>query len=521
MADYQFTAALNAATFPLVTRYQPRSVIIGQYDAKLHDPASNPMTYAENNPQNFPQVLYCENVLPTTEGCRSVGYSAVQAAFPGAGVPDDVIILRNDVDSWYYSPAQGMNYVTAALGSPWVSTSPLAGAPVATDYKISVAYVNGQTFVCYGNFGGASIILRWTGAVFTDVTAAFSGLTGANIRAICGSGNYLLVIYSDSSIKWSSLTDPLNFTPSAASGAGSQIPVDMRGFPQSLTPVSGGFLIHCTENTVASVYTQNSAQPWIFREVKNSGGLLSWRYVARETSAGVAYLFGSYGMQSMNMREAENIHPNLTEFISSKILETFDGATNLLSIARVANIFVKIAFLGGRYLTVSYGTTDYKGPFNYILIYDYTLRRWGKFKVDHYDIFQSPEAAPTLATPFDALFILKGDGSVQQILLDERVSADAGVLILGRYQLSRGYQICSQSLELEVLDSNEAPTVHVATSYNGTTLGELHQMVLYEATEGYRQYQYQIEGQNLSYIIKGQFNLVTALLTITKGAKYS
>jgi hypothetical protein len=518
VAEHKFTAALNAATFPLVTRFQPRSVLMAQFDARLRDPASNPQNNTDNNPQNLPQVLYCENVLPTGEGCRSVGYSNVQAQFPGVGTPDDVIILRNDDDSWYYAPAQGMNYVTAALGTPWVSTNPLAGAPVIVDYKISVAYVNGQTFVCFGN-SPSSIILQWDGAAFIDVTATFTGLTGAEIKAICGSGNYLIAIYSDASVKWSSLVDPLDFVASSTSGAGGQTPIDMRGTPLALTPVSGGFLIHCTENTVAAVYTQNSAQPWIFREVRNSGGLLSWRYLARETSAGVAYLFGTYGMQSLNLREAEAIHTNLTEFVSSKIIESFDTTTNLLSITRAAAIYVKVAFLGGRYLCVSYGTTDSKGPFSYILVYDANLRRWGKLKVDHYDIFQSAEAAPDLLSPFDSLFVLKTSGAVDQIILDDRIAADSGVLILGRYQLTRTQQIGLQELELEVLDSNEAPTVHVATSYNGTTVGEILPMVLHASSDNYRQYQKQIEGENLSFIIKGAFNLATVLISATKGAR--
>jgi hypothetical protein len=520
MAQYTLTAALNASTFPFVTRFQPRSVIIGTMDGRLRDPTSNPQNFLDNNPQNIPQVLYCENVLPSTEGIRSVAFSNVQAAFPGAGVPDDVLILRTDTDTWYFSPSQGMNYVTPALGTPWVSTNPLAGAPIAVEYKVSAAYVGGFTFICYWKPGTSTgIILKWDGATFTDITATFLGVTGSTIKAICNSGNYLIAL-SGTAIKWSSLTNPIDFTIVAGSGAGSQIPIDVRGVAIALTQISGGFLIHCTENTVASVYTQNAAAPWIFREVRNSGGLLSWNYLARDTSAGVAYIFSSYGMQQQTLKEAENLHPILTEFISSKILETFDSTTNLLSISRVAGIYIKVAFLGGRFLCVSYGTTAAAGPFNYVLIYDITLRRWGKLKVDHYDMFQSAETSPILVSPFDALFVLKTDGSVDQLVIDERIiSTTTSVVILGRYQLSRGNQLCSQELELEVLDSNQAPTVHVVTNYNGTTLGQAIQMTLYESSDNYRHYQKQIEGENLSYIIKGQFNLATAILTFSKGGR--
>lgn len=515
MARYEFTAALNAATFPLVTRFQPRPVVIGQLDGRLRDPSSSTTNNLDNNPQNIPQVLYCENVLPTDAGVRSIGYSDVQPAFPAAYVAtkqDDVFILRDgDVSSWFFEPARGLNYVTTALGAPWVSTNPIAGAPLVTPPYVTLAYVNGFTYVCYEN----NVLLRWDGgAGFTDVSGSLIGITSTGIRAICGAGNYLIVIYADNSTKWSSLTDPLDFTPSTLTGAGSQIPLDIRGYPTALSPISGGFLIHCSENTVAAVYTQNAAQPWIFREVKNSGGIGDrWNDTARDMSTGFIYQFNKYGLQQLNLRDAETIHANLTEFVSSGVLETFDNTTNLLSITR-DTFSRKISFLSGRFLCLSYGAVA-ESQFQYVLIYDVALRRWGKLKVDHIDIFTDTDVADV----FDSVYVLKNDGVCTKVVIDLAATGSDGVIILGRYQLSRGYQICSQELELEVLDGSDIVTVDIAVNYNGTTVGQMNSMVLYESDDNYRKFQQQIEGSNLSYIIKGSFNLATALLTITKGAR--
>ena len=519
MAQYKFAAALNAATFPLVTRFQPRPVLIGQMDNRLRDPSSNPQSNFDNNPQNLPQVTYMENVMPTTEGCRSTGFSNVQAAIPGAGTPDDVYIIRDGgINSWYYMPAQGMNYVTQTFGNPWVSTNPLAGAPLGTGVDVSLAYVNGVSYSCFSQ----TALLQWNGVNFVNVSGTLAGIAIGNLRSICGAGNYLIGIdAATNSIRWSSLTNPLDFVPSTITGAGNQIPLDMRGPPELLSPISGGFLIHCSENVVAAVYTNNVAQPWIFREVRNSGGIITRYGLSKESSTGSVYMFNHYGLQSLNLRDAENIHANVTDFITDKILETFNSATNLLSISRVTQLHVKLAFVAGRYLCLSY--TDVAAPYptyKYALIFDSSLKRWGKIKVDHKDIFGSgvnlndrPKSAG------DGLHVLKPDGSVDQIVLDERVQADSGVLILGRYQLSRTHQICSQELELEVFDSNEAPTVHIATNYNGTTVGEILAMTLHQATDNYRRYQKQIEGENLSYIIKGSFSIASLLLTTTKGAR--
>lgn len=514
MALYSLTAALNAASFPMVSRYQPRSVIIPQYDGRLRDPTTSTTSNADNNPSNVPQMTYCENVLPTSDGVMSVGYTNVLADFVGAGVcfGDDVYVLRNgDTGHWYFCPAQGRNYVTNDLMTvPWASTNPLAGLPVVAG--VSTADVDGVTYVCYAN----TAVLRWEGgAGFTDVSGLLlGGVVAPGIRAICGSGNYLILVYADNSVKWSSLTNPLDFTPSAATGAGSQIPLDIRGNPLYASQISGGFLVHCTENVVAAVYTQNVAQPWIFREVKNSGGLVNgFDNVSREASTGFIYQYSTYGMQQLNLRDAETIHPSVSDYIIQHVVEEFDTVTNLLSItSRGPLIYSKVAFLGGRYLCISLGPARYQ--YKTAVIFDVALKRWGKLKVDHSDIFARVEAGQDYA-----LHVLKTTGAVDHVIIDGSAVADSGVLILGKYQLSRSAQLCSQELELEVLDASDDLDVFIATSYNGTTVGQILQMIEYASTDNYRKYQKQIEGENLTYIIKGSFMLATALLTVTKGAR--
>ncbi len=516
MAEYKFTAALNAAEIPQITRMQQRNVIIGGLDNRLRDPATTNSSNQENNPQNLPQVLYCENALPIPSGgMKSVGYTSVQAAGPTSNFDDIYIIRDEDEREWYFCPAQGYNYVINSFGNPWVSTNPRPGAPLdATTNRFSIAYVNGLTYICYArNFIG-----HWDSATaaFVDDGGTITGVAVADIVSIAGAGNYLLLITDDSSVKWSSLVNPLDFVPSELTGAGSQIPVDIRGVPTVMSPLSGGFLVHCRHNTVAAIYTQNSSQPWIFREVKNAGGFLSRAHFSKDTSSGSLYAFTTYGLQSMTLREAETIQPAASDFLSGRVYETFDAGTKLLSLIESSTgpFNVKITHALNRYLVLSYGLP---GVAEYFAahVYDTVQKRWGKLVFNHIDIFSVRSAYAQ-----DSFFAMKANGEVHRVTLNYAHRADSGVLILGRYQINRTHQICSQALELEGLHAAESMTVSVATNYNGTTVGQVVPMTEYINIGNYRCFQEQIEGENISFIVEGSFTLATALLTATKGANF-
>ena len=508
MADYKFLAGLNAGSIPLVTRFQQRSIVIPGTDNRMRDPSSSNTNNVDNNPGNLPQCIYMENIMPSAEGVFSAAYADIQAQVGGENLFDEVFILRNEEEqTWFFSPAHGRNYVTATFGVAWASTDPLAGIPVAAD--VSIAYVNGITYVCYAGLA----LLEWNGTNFIDQSGALTGVAIADIKAICGSGSYLILGCTDLSVKWSSVVNPLDFVPSELTGAGSQIPVDVRGSIIALTTVSGGFIIHCLQNAVAAVFTNNAAQPWIFREVKNAGGIADRKQVSTDNNSGATYIYGTNGLQQLDLRTAENMFPDVTDFLAGKILETFNGTTSLLTISRLAaNLFTKIAYISGRYVVISYGTE--LGTYNYALVYDKELHRWGKLKEDHVDCFSG------YFEPRQSICLLRDNGAVKQVIMDKRTATAAGVLIMGRYQLSRSQQICSQELTLEVLDGSDSASVQIATNYNGTTLGELRTMVEFESTDNYRNFQAQIEGENISYIIRGSYSIASMLLTVTKGARY-
>lgn len=508
MAEYKFTAALNAAGFPFVTRFQPRNIIVAGMDNRLRNPATTAQSNQDNNPANLPQVLYVENILPTEDGIQSVGFNQLQNQVAGETQFDEVYILRDENEATsYFAPARGKNYITSGFGVAWAQSNPLAGAPVAND--VSVAYVNGQTYICYSGLK----LFRWDGVSLVDESAALVGVAIADVRYIVGAGNYLIAACADLSIKWSSLVNPLDFAPSLSTGAGSQIPLDLRGPVKGLTSIAGGFIIHCLQNAVAAMYTNNANSPFTFREIPNAGGITTKRLVATDVS-GAVYQWSNNGLQRLGLRECESLFPTVADYFTGRLHETFDTNTNLLSITRLTasqNFFVKVAFIAGRFLVLSYGITA-DGYYSYALIYDNLLKRWGKVKREHTDCFSRFSDAR------QSICFVTDNGSVYEVVLDHRALTDSGVVILGRYQLNRSSLICSQEVELEVTDSQDNPSVTVIANYNGTTAGEQHAMVAYVNTDNYRSFQKQIEAVNLSYVIKGTFTLNTVLLTHTRGA---
>ncbi len=515
MAQQKFTLALNAAALPQLTKLQQRPVIVGGMDNKLRDPSTSNTSNQENNPNNLPQVIYCENTMPIPEGgMMSVGYTKIQDAGSNSYF-DDLYILRDaDENEWYFCPARGYNFVVGAIGDAWVSTSPLAARPVdPTTERFSIAYVNGVTYICYAGL----YIGHWDGATetFDGDIAQLQGVAITDIRAIAGAGNYLILFCYDNSIKWSSLVDPLDFVSSELTGAGSQIPLDIRGAVLAGSPMSGGFLIHCRHNTVAAIYTNNSAQPWIFREVKNGGGWLSKAYFARDSSQGVIFAYTTYGLQTLGLREAESIHPTVNDFLGGKVYESFDPVTKQVMInTESSNFNIKVASLLNRYLIISYGLSTETSYFA-AHVYDLVTKRWGKLNHDHIDVF-SVKSGFMQAN----VMMLTETGEIYRVTLDYTSSIDDdGVLILGRYQLNRTHQICSQELELEVLRANEHMTVNVASNFNGSTVGEIITMLEHETTDTYRKFQGQVEGENITYIIEGNYTLATALATVSSGAR--
>ncbi len=517
-----FTALLSGSEFPFVSDFLSRTVLLTGLDGGPRAP-KNAVPSDVNNSE-IPQHYYLQNVMPTDTGLASVGYEQVVAPF-GVGITDfdQCIALRDtDENNFLLSPAGGKNYIFTANYGAWQSVSPF----VFAGGSVTRAYVNGRTFVCYQR----DSIREYDVGANTFLPVAFTGKTVTDIDGISASNNYLLW-WDNITVGWSSLVDPTDLTPNIQTGAASAIPQDVKGPIQVIVPVAGGFIIFTTKNAVAAMYTNNARAPFVFREIQSAGGVNGTEQVSLEASGSTVYAYTTNGAQEITLSSAKSINGALTDFLAGRLFESFDLSTLTFTLERLFDDFaVKVTFISGRYLVISYGKKETLQVYTHAIVYDYVLKRYGKLRLDHVDSFPYPYpnliGSLTSIPPKRAVAFLQKDGAIQLLIMDDGVRQDQGVLLLGKFQLVRQKAITFQSLEIENLTQAYPPDVYLLVSPQGNTLGTPQQLTLLSDTGTSKKYGAPVysgsgaaparTGINFSTLLVGKFELVTALYTVTR-----
>jgi len=525
MSFESFTAILNAADFPFVSNFFNRSIIIPGLDNPVRTPKD---FYGNSESANFElaQTYYGQNILPTTQGISSCGYRQVIAAIDPPQVDFDQAMVLRDVDenNFLYSPARGKNYIYTANAGIWQSTNPFVGW---AGNLVSRSYVNGRTFIGFEKQG----VYEYNTGANTFLPVVLTGILGIDIDVIGASNNYALYA-SGITIGWSSLIDPTDFTPSILTGAGFAIPQDMKGVARAIIAIAGGFIIYTTKNAVAALYTNNVRAPFIFREISNAGGVQGPEQVSLEASLGFHYAWTTNGLQKISLTSAETLSAGAADFLGGRIYESFDVSTLTWTIKRLSqDLKIKLTYISGRFLVVSYGEVSASQIYTHALVYDLGLKRWGKLRIDHVDCFAYPY--PNLLTqvtdtpPKQSVAFLKSSGQVDLLIQDFRERNDEGVLLLGRYQFSRGKLITFQQLELEGLHQAYPPSVYLILSLDGINNNTPKQMQLlldgqqtkkYGAPASVGAVAAARSGVNFSMLMVGTFDLSTVMFMATRNA---
>jgi len=545
MAKQRFKGALNAASFPMVSILQSRTVVQAGLDINARPPKANAI--AEDYDYGVPQLCYCENVVPTGEGLQSVGYSRVIEGLAGIAAFDQAITLRDaDENNFILSPAGGLNYIYTANAGVWESVNPLTGAE---GKLVTRAYVNGRTFVCYEGLG----IYEYDATLGTFDKQTVQGLADADIRGVGGSSNYLL-IFTELTVHWSSLVDPLDMVPSLQTGAGFAIPQDVKGRITAVLGIAGGFIVYTTKNAVAAVYTNNTRAPFTFKEVSNAGGILSYEQVTSEQNSGPHYAWTTGGLQKITIQGSEQVSAEVSDFLAGKMWEYWDYSNKRLEqvYSESAEFPVKVAFISSRWLVVSYNTGSGSGVYNYALIYDISLKRWGKLKLDHVDCFYYPY--PNLfgdltygdlnntsygelentsygdlsfgvaSDPPSKLCVgfLTATGSVEILEMDYNKDVQQlGVVIFGKFQLRRANLMTIQQVDIEGVYQDtftQQPhfEIFAAASVDGYKPDAIYPMTLLKAGSKFAKFAKRLTGMNVSLILLGTFALSAYVLEVTE-----
>jgi hypothetical protein len=520
----------------------------------------------ESVDHNLAQVIYSENVMPSSEGICSVGYHRLIAPTVNRDF-DSIFALRDAAENTVlYSPAKGKNYVYDEDAAAWSSTSieEVFGLTLHADSdpaasQVTYAYVDGKTFVCFSRLKSDETeptdmsIMYWNG---TELTSAASLLANApfpvgEIDGIASSNGYLL-IWSELAVAWAPFRgttfDYAPYANGAFTGSGTQVPEDIQGNIRAIIALAGGFIMFTARNAVAAnYYAQSLETPWVFREIADAGGLESYEQATVEGTLGKVYAYTTTGFQRISLNSAESVLPDISDFITNRKIERYRyDLRELYQASTSLDFFTKIANVANRYIVISYGT--FPGVFSFAVVYDLALERWGKLRMIHRDCFyyaygsrranltysmlgDVPYDHPDLTT-YDAttqlgnaltaaehgLAFLKETGEV--IIADwsdaVRDTADQAVAIVGRVQLTRASHVQLNRAEVSGL---VAGTIYVQPSYNGRTLEPAIELLEIASVGDYAVKGGMIDCRNFNVVLHGTFSLSTIILEATTSGK--
>lgn len=533
MASKTVKLLINSAEFPFTYAYASRSTIQNEdIAARMPGFTSGART---NMDYGAPQLLYCENVLPFAKGLYSIGYTQQVAAHASATNFDQCIPLRDSQERVFpFVPARGANYVLDPVAMTWSSVSPIT----FTNTLVTHAYVEGRTFICYE----MNKIIEYdadTNTFVDFIPQLPAPYTMLDIRGIGAASNYLL-LFTSLSVLWNAPLDLTEFAD-VDEGAGEQTPVDIKGQIVALLPAAGGFIIYTTRNAIGATFTNDAGSPFMFREIVNCGGIASGEVVTSDSDDAGHYLWGTHGLQRITLNQAATDFPAVTDFLAGKQTESWNPATKRVDLTSTsAHLAVKLSFLLGRYLCISYGlgTTT----FDYALIFDTALGRWGRLKIEHCDAFSYPYPSGAgmydyneLPGYYDGLTLdylsldtfylatipvkqgmafLKTTGEVQMATLDFAQTDAPGVIVLGHIQQRHDRMITITDIELDGIRAVPEPEVTIISSETGLTKTASLATTAGTSSGNYRNYKCRQTAKNFDIAVEGTMMLSSALVSV-------
>jgi hypothetical protein len=540
VAQWYVRVNLASAKFPLLTEFSGRTIIVPQYDQN-YDRQLVSMTDGDKD-KGVPQAFYMHNVTPTFQGYQSVGYAqAIPPQGDGSTTDFDAcFVIQTAAQARYlFVPSVGKNYVYSGTTKQWVSTNPIAPGTLRSNVQVTAAYIHGETYIYYANYG----CLRYDTPTTAFVTVILASLNPANVKGVCAANGYMLT-WTDTAVAWSSLVDPTDFLPSLTTGAGGGSINEAKGKIISCLPISGGFLVYCERNVVSARYTGNTAFPFVFVEVPGSAGISGPETVSWQSNLATHYAWTTAGLQELDRIKTTNSLLEATDFLASRQFEDFDETTNTFTQQTLAKpVNVKLCVIGSRFLIISYGIQS--GIYTHALYYDIALMRWGKLKITHTDCFDF--APPSLVgpltysqlagTPYASLSgitygdlqgtvtvqgtvrstiaFLQSNGTVQLVDFGISEATASGVIWMGKYQFVRNKLIIHLGTDIETERDNNTFDCFIVPTIDGKTFLTPTKGFLQQKSPKMRSYNNRVTGMNYALYLRGAFALNTIVTWFT------
>jgi hypothetical protein len=510
MADLVYRGNLKTSSFPFLSELFGRSIIVKGPDQNYVGGLAAKESL--DSSVGVPQIYYCHNVVPIDNGYKSVSYiEYTAAAYPStAGFQQPLVIRDGSGNSAQLAvDLVGNVYVMERGTNTWQIPTGAPSAALISGKRVTATLVSGVTYIYFANVG--CYTYDWGTNAFTSVT--LTGLTAADVIGVVGNSGYLLA-YSIDAFAWSSTIDPTDFTPSLVTGAGGGNVEGARGKIVTAEEVYGGIIVFCEENAVAAIYSGNSRYPYNFTAITGAGGLTNPFHTAQDTGSGSVYAYTTSGLQLMNLKQAQPVFPECTDFLSGSLLEDYNELTNELELidASGQELLKRLALIADRYLIISYGTDE----LTHAIYYDTAYKQFGRLRIDHTDCFEFVAyATNSVEVPKRSIAFLGKGGSIH-ILNSDIIAADSnGVMLLGKFQYVRTRLLTMQQIEFENVNPGDTFNLYLLPSFDGKTLESAVAGYPLQSSGKTRRYGFRSTGLNHTIAAVGAFTAVSFVLTMT------
>lgn len=343
-------------------------------------------SYDQEQDNQGPRPYWVENVMPTKNGLKSVAiFDKLAIPLPSKFLPFNPKKLYTKLifsplgDSALVMQLDESLLVLTVRTTTWVEVAPTISF---TGLEAQIVNVQGTHYVFHKNLG----LKKFNDTLDALVDVTLAGLEQPQIDGIASINNYL-VVWINNSVYWSSPSNPEEFNPVLATvptGAGSSYIQGIKGVIIGSAPVNTALVFFTNFHAISMRFTGNTANPWVFKEVLNSFGVNTPRHITTNNS-GVVYVWSSAGLQAINETAAVTVFPEITDFIKGGMLER-RSAGKFFEINKIANknFNIRLAYVCGRFLCISYGIDAYE----FCLVYDTGLKRWGKLAFHHHEIIE-------------------------------------------------------------------------------------------------------------------------------------
>ena len=554
MSYRKFRLNLTAVGFPLLSEFSGRTIVIPLLDENDQTSINSGLVQANPEKRNA-AMYYCENVMPTAQGLQSIAYDVKITAVGGGVALMQILEVRDSLRNLTYIGVSttGTIYIKSIVTNNWIAmTTPSWTTSLVPSVAVLMTSAGVKSLICLP--GSGIYIVDCVANTLTLATLSGS-ITMAAIKGICAASNYL-ILTNDNYIYWSSAFDPFDFNTanSLITGTGYGVPTGIVGSIVGTLSGNSGFIVVATGNAVlASLNSGNILYPWTFIVVPNSSGSINNREFTPAPD-GNMYQWSSAGLVKLTPQGTVMEYPEVTDFLVGKKLETYDQTTNILTTTALSfDMSVLVKMLGHRYLVISYGSST--AYFDYALVLDTSLGRWGKLKIQHVDIVDfnlntqvatglgatwngvgllTWNAKPAVNTwgnlvsnvtiagsPKRTLGFLQYDGTVQVLNFDTSNHNSAAVALIGKLALDRQNMVKLLEVELDNIDSDATFSLQIGPSYNGKDITyPLVTPYLFSKTAKSRDFTCLVTAESHTLFLKGSFNLNSAIVTMMDNGSF-